>query len=298
MRSCIYCGRDLEAGEACNCPQSVAARAAKEKQAAPGDHTQGYQSGTAASGGAQAGNPYGNTYQTGYTKKQSKAKRGWNRMKAKMSARKKAGPRDTKGFFSRLWQTIKQFVADPAYIVSNPPGTMRAGSVICFVALLGIVLSLAGYFLVTGLSRSIFAVSSSMLGFHGMAGYQRTLTMVLSALGGIVWIAALFFLLVGIFYLIDRLFLRQRKNFWEFSSRFALATLPVTVIGAIGIVLSFFSMYTLVMMLAAAAVISLVMVYEGLRTEWSMMSPGKVMYSMALGFFIFFVVCFNLMRIV
>lgn len=299
MRSCIYCGRDLAAGEACNCPQSVAVRAAKEKQAAPegAGPTQKQKDDTAAAQGQ--GNPSGGAYhyQTGYTKKQSKARRGWNRMKAKMSARRHAGPRDAKGFFSRLWQTIKQFIADPAYIVSNPPGTMKAGSVICFVALLGIVLSLAGYFLVTGLNRSLFAISSSMLGFHGMVGYQRTAAMLLSALGGIVWIAALFFLLVGIFYLLDRLFLRQKKNFWEFSARFALATLPISVIGVIGIVLSFFSMYTLVMMLAAAGIISLVMVYEGLRTEWSVMSPSKVMYSMALGFFVFFVVCFNLMRI-
>ena len=31
MRSCIYCGRELEKGEVCDCPQSVAHRAGKQQ---------------------------------------------------------------------------------------------------------------------------------------------------------------------------------------------------------------------------------------------------------------------------
>ena len=31
MRSCIYCGRELEKGEVCDCPQSVAHRVGKQQ---------------------------------------------------------------------------------------------------------------------------------------------------------------------------------------------------------------------------------------------------------------------------
>ena len=34
MRSCIYCGRELEKGEVCDCPQSVAHRAGKQQSSA------------------------------------------------------------------------------------------------------------------------------------------------------------------------------------------------------------------------------------------------------------------------
>ena len=34
MRSCIYCGRELEKGEVCDCPQSVAHRVGKQQSSA------------------------------------------------------------------------------------------------------------------------------------------------------------------------------------------------------------------------------------------------------------------------
>ena len=39
MRSCIYCGRELEKGEVCDCPQSVAHRAGKRAMILPKEKT-------------------------------------------------------------------------------------------------------------------------------------------------------------------------------------------------------------------------------------------------------------------
>ena len=65
MRSCIYCGRDLEKDEKCGCPGAVNARRAKENAENSAGNGENWQANT--NSGWQD-----NTYRTGYTTKKKK----------------------------------------------------------------------------------------------------------------------------------------------------------------------------------------------------------------------------------
>ena len=70
------------------------------------------------------------------------------------------------------------------------------------------------------------------------------------------------------------------------------AWIPFTVICVIGTLLSFLAPITLAILLLCGAATVAVLTYEALRTEWISRSPGKVMYAMMLGYFVFFsIVC-------
>ena len=298
MRSCIYCGRELEKGEVCSCPQSVQRRNAKNAEnKTETQHTDNNQSENA---GASSGtyNPNYNSsstsYQTGYTKKESKVKKAWERYKMKHFVHHASA--DAKGFFGNLFSLVKNFIKSPVETVINPQNIGKA-TMLFIAALQGAAVWLCLYFIMNNVKRGPFALLASLLAFNGARGYAVIFQMLMTILSGTVSGIILFFLYSGIFYAINKLIFKIDTRYWDFSQRLVLTGIPTTVIAVLGAVCSIFSSTTLMIFLLCGAVSWVVLTYEALRTEWVSKTPGKTMYAMMLGFFVFFSIICYLIRI-
>ena len=280
MRSCIYCGRELEKGEVCSCPQSVARRHAKSNASSAENSRE--------KSGNNSYNPnYNqNTYTTGYTKKESKIKRAWERHKMKRSIK-----RSEEAVSKNLLVILKQFFKSPVETVINPP-YMSKLLIIVLAALQGALVWLSMYFILTNVRRGPFAMLAAFLSFNGH-GYQNILEMLFTVLSGAISGVMLYFIYSGVFYGINRLVFRFDTRFWDFSQRFALTGIPLAVVGVAGALFSTFSSTTLMILMLCGAASWVVLTYEGLKTEWITKTSGKTAYAMMLGFFIIFsVICY------
>ncbi|MBQ7976316.1 MAG: hypothetical protein IJ300_11580 [Clostridia bacterium] len=258
MRSCIYCGRDLEKGEKCTCPGSVNARRAKENaQAEPNTDK--------AAGGWQE-----STYRTGYTKK-----------KRKFSFKK---PNFRKPEFTKNAKEVtgftKQFIHDPVNCVSNP-GFLKPVQIILIIIATALFVSLCGFFIGARFIPGIYNIGNLL---------QYTLSGVLT-----VTVLELMFILV--LYLINRFMLRRNVRLMTFATRPAAALIPLMLFALLGAVLNFFSVYTSIMLLLTGFVINIILTYEAMRSEWSFMPASRTMYLLGAAYFIFFVVVFNFIRL-
>lgn len=276
MRSCIYCGKNLEKGEKCNCAQSVKMRDAKRAQEAQATSENTYNTTTE------------NSYTTGYTTKERKKRFKWKKPKMP-NFRQKVDARGLKGFVAR-------FVHDPINTVVNP-GYLNSWQIILLTVLQGLVLS-ACYFFIAGRFLNMFKMSvADLLGFGGVQGLYNIQNLLLTMLSGTLCITAVMFLIFGVFWCINKFVLKQNVGFWDFSTRLAVAVLPTTLLGLVGIVIGFFSIYALVMLVMVGFVISLILTYEALKSEMHFISSSKALYTMALGVFIILVIIFNILRI-
>lgn len=290
MRSCIYCGRELKDGEQCSCPGAVARRRAKE----------------ASSGGSQKQEPNNNTqytrptdqdssssYRTGYTHRDNVFKNAWEKTRAKARARKnarRAAADSTKanaaGFWRGLWRLIVRLIVSPIDTVSSP-GYISKGTALMIAAISGGIINLCFYFLKTGAVRSPFGLALSLLTLNPLNTYSNLLYIVLHILSGAISGILIFFIYSGIFYLINRFIFRLRTSFWDFSARLSLTPIPLVLASVIGIILGTLSSTTLVILIICGVIGMVVLTYEALRTEWIAHSPGRVMYAMLLGCFVF-----------
>lgn len=280
MRSCIYCGRELEKGEVCSCPTSVARRnardnAVKAEKADKKSEKNSY-------------NPNYNrdTYTTGYTKKESKLKHAWERHKFKRSASKKE-----KNTSENIFALLKQFFASPVETVINPPYISKS-IIIILTAIQGALIWLSMFFILTNVKRGPFALLANVLSLNGQ-GYKNILEMLLTAISGAISGIVIYFIYSGIFYGINRLIFKFNTRFWDFSQRFALTGIPLALVGVAGALFSAFSSTTLMILMLCGAVSWAVLTYEGLKTEWITKSSGKTVYAMLLGvFLIFSIICY------
>lgn len=292
MRSCIYCGRDLEPGEQCNCPGAVARRRAKE--AASGTSQQ-QSTNTNTNNNSYTGSN-SNTYQTGYTHRDNVFKNAWEKSRAKAHARKnerraaaaraKSSGNDMSGFWKNLWRIITRLVISPVDTVSNP-GYLSKGTALMLAAISGGIINLCFYFLKTGAVRSPFGLALSLLTLNPLNTYSNLLYIALNILSGAVSGILIFFIYSGIFYLINRFIFRLRTPFWSFAPRLALTPIPLVLASVIGILLGTLSSTTLAILIICGIIGMVVLTYEALRTEWIAHSPGRVMYAMLLGCFVF-----------
>lgn len=277
MRSCIYCGRDLNQGEVCNCPQAVARRNAKQ------DSDTNSQS-TAYNQNNQ------NTYHTGYTAQQSRAKHSWEKHKAKSQARKKAYKAKKtampKGFWSNLWRFIVRFVVSPVETIANP-GYISRGAAMVVSGISGALISLCLYLMFIGVARTPYNLAASVMSFGPIRMYQRMMYTGFSIISGFVGGMLVFLIFAGIFCLINRFIFRRRTAFWDFAPRFSLTMIPIALMSIVGILFGMFSSTTLAILVICGIIGSVVLTYESLKTEWISYPPGKVMYSMMLGYFAF-----------
>ena len=290
MRSCIYCGRDLEKDEVCNCPQSVARRAAKNNESsknAAEDKKQNTQQ-------QNYQNPYKTetSYKTGYAGKESKYERARTKFHTKRAARKSNAKQvNPKGFFKGLWRYVVDFIKSTVDSITNP-GHLGKGAILTIAAVMGAVLWLCMFFIMRGGAVGPIKLLASAMSCNGSAGYKLIGMILMAAVSGAISGIVMFFLYSGIFYLINRFIMRLQTDYWEFCVRLVSAWIPFTVICVIGTLLSFLAPITLAILLLCGAATVAVLTYEALRTEWISRSPGKVMYAMMLGYFVFFsIVC-------
>ncbi len=290
MRSCIYCGRELEKGEVCTCPQSVARRNAKSSSE-PQDKQKAKQN--------NYNDPFRTetSYKTGYTGKESRFERAKAKREARKAARKTSAKNiNPKGFFTGLWRYVIDFAKSPVEKVSNP-GYLGKGAILTIAAIQGALLWLCMFFVMRGGAVGPFKFLASVMSFNGSAGYNLIASMFMSLVSGAISGVVLFFLYSGIFYLINRFILRLKTAYWDFCVRLVGAWIPFTIICAIGAVLSILSPLTLVLLLLCGVVTVMVLTYEALKTEWIMYPPTKVMYAMILGYFVFFSILIHLILI-
>lgn len=296
MRSCIYCGRELEKGEVCGCPQSAAARAKREaaNQASAGKTDSG--TNNAGNGQANTGsNSYysqsnDSSYRTGYTKKENRVKQAWQKAKMKYTGREKSrtvNEMREKGFWRNLFAIIIKFFKSPVDAVTNP-GNITKATAAALAMINGVVCGLCLYFVKSGARRGIFSLSAAILGFKGMAGYGTIMNILLSMVSGLIGGVLLFMLYAGIFLFICRFVFRKKTVLYrDIFERLSVTLIPMTVICAFGILISMVSPYTLAMLLCTGVIIMSVLTYEAMRTELIEYSASKVLYSVALGIFIF-----------
>lgn len=288
MRSCIYCGRELADGEQCNCAKAAARRAAKNggndnvRQSAAQDSQSGSQN------SQQSG-----VYRTGYTEHENPFKHAWSRHKTKRQARK---ARPSNGEMRGIFSYIYRFIKSPATEISNPRA-FSMPQMLLIAAAQGAIIGLCVYFISTGAPRGWFRAIANIIGFGGVNGYRAIVRAIESIFSGAVGGILFFIVHAGIFWLINRFIFRLRTSFTSFSQRLILTSIPFTLFAAVGVVFSFISTTTLMILLMCGALSSFILTYTALNDEWSSYSESRVFYAMLLGYFILFTFIFSLMRV-
>lgn len=274
MRSCIYCGRDLKDGEACECPTAQAKRNAKKASA---DNTDDKRK--------TSDKQYNTSYQTGYVRKDGPFKKLKDKIHARANASKRCGtPRGH--FWGDLWRFVKRFIFAPIETIQNP-GHISLGMSVVIAMLSGAIINLCLYFIRTGAVRSPFGIVLSLITINPINSYSNLLYICLSLISGAVSGILIFYIYAGIFMLINRCIFRQLTPFRSFAPRFSLTAIPIALASIIGILFGTLSSTTLAILIICGLIGAIVLTYEALRTEWISYSSGRVMYSMMLGMFVF-----------
>lgn len=267
MRECIYCGRALEKGEVCTCAMSVAKRMEKE----------------------------GNTQQREETKKKKPPKEKKQKVKRQKMKREKVNA-DAKNAFARAWQLFVSFIKSPSDTVMNP-GEMSWATIIILAIFQGIIAGLCVFSVVTGAVRGPISFLGNAMGFKGMAGYEIIKGWVLAAASGALGGILVFYVYSGIFFIVNKWILRQFSPYREFVKRFAFVALPLSLLGAVSVILGLFSQTTFILLVICGLVGSVIITYEILRSMWYTKTPGRIMYLMMLCIFVFLLVLINFIKI-
>ena len=278
----MYCGKDLAPGEVCDCAASAAARAKKTGQTEKSENKQSGYTGWQES-----------TYRTGYTKKTRKKFRDFFKKAPKFSGE---GFKDAAGEVSGF---TKRFMRDPVNTVTNP-GVLSIWQIIIITVLTSLVLSLCTYFsYVRIFSSMLHQALGAVSGFAEIAAPSYRITALLEyTLVGTISYTVLIFLYFAVLFIVNRFIMRQQTSFKTFCVRPAAALIPLMVLSLVGVAVNFFSVYATVMLFLTGIVMWIILTYEGLRAEWSFAPAVRVMYMTALSFFIFFVIVFNILRII
>ena len=268
MRECIYCGRTLEKDEKCSCAMSVSKRMEKERE----------------------------SEEKKETKKEKRPKQKKERKKREYNFKARNNRSfNSSGVMRELWSHFVSFIKSPIETVMNP-GSMSKTVILLFAAFEGIIGGLCVYSVLSGASRGAFRFLAYLMGLGGMKGFATLKGFLLSAFAGSVSGIVIFFIYSGIFYIVNRWLFKQFTPYWEFVKRFAFAALPVSIIGAAGVILGIFSQITFASLLLCGMVGSLIITYEILRSVWYSKSPTKIMYTMMASIFVFLSVLMSFIR--
>ena len=300
MRSCIYCGKELAKGEKCTCRQSSAHRqtsdntsdSSAEKAEKHSTHSsdtasQSNQKSNQSTGYSAYNDPDRTQYRTGYTHKDSRFKRAREKARAKRSAKQnstnhRAWKSNSRGFFSDILSSLRS----PVSAVQNPK-PLSLIQMLLLWAIQGALIWLCMFFILTQTARGPFALLGNLLAFNGLNGYKIILYMLMSVVSGAVGGIIGFFLYSGVFYAINRFIFRDRMtSYTSFCQRLALTALPFSLIALLGTLMSIISVTTLIVLLVCGAAVFVILTYEALKTQWSSLSPDKVIYGVMLGFFV------------
>ncbi len=281
MRSCAFCGRDLGPGEKCNCQGAQRARMSKDTDNTENKTYSGWQE---------------NTYKTGYTKEKNK------RFKFKKPHFKKPNFRkpDFKGSAKGVSGFTKRFLHDPVNAVINP-GILSSLQIVFIFIGAALAVALCGFFLYSRLISPIMkgiASASAPLGTQVMFPGYNIGNLLRFVFSGVVIFTLMEFVFTGVLYVVNRFILKRSTGFFVFAARPASAMVPVMIFGFLGAILSFFSIFACIMLLMTGVVLNVALMYEALRSEWSNMPASRVLYLMGISYFLFFVVIFNILRII
>lgn len=260
MRECIYCGRTLEKGEQCTCAVSVAKRMQKEAQ----------------NNGDAPKNE----------KKKHKEKVKKERIKREKRRTFTASEFDVGNSFKRAWRLFLSFLKAPVDTVMNP-GEMSWPVILILVVIQGMIMGLCVFSVITGAVRGPIGFLGNAMGFRGAAGYETVKNWILAAISGALCSVAVFYVMSGIFFAVNKWIIRQFSPYREFVKRFAFVSMPVAVLGVLSVVFGLFSQTTFVLLLLCGLIGSVVIIYEILRSSWYMKSPGRIMYMMMACMFVF-----------
>lgn len=275
MRSCIYCGRDLEKDEKCQCSGAQAARKAKESATNTAENSD-------SSGWQQT------TYTTGYTKKKKKFQ--FKKPHFKKPDFKGKGFKDAANAVSGF---TRRFIKDPVNTIANP-GHLNGVQMALIILLTGLAISVCGYFVYARILSPFLAASPYMAVYKSGYGIGELLRF---SLQGMLSISVMEIIFIGVLFLINKFILRQNTSFLSFAVRPVAAFIPLMVFAILGAVISIFSVYATVMLVAAGNIMTIILVYEALGSEWSFVPSSRVLYLTAVSYFVFFVVIFNFIRI-
>lgn len=293
MRECIYCGRKLEKDEKCQCAMAVAKRREREAQNSAGQKTDAQQNVNDKERKKQE------KQQAKEKARAEKAREKENKKQQHAYARQNmygaAKSNVNKGMFRNVWQLIKNFFRSPLETVMNP-GLITKTEIFTILIIEGIIAGLCVFSIITGASRGSLRLLTSLMGFSGVAGYRLVMGWIAAAVSGAVTGCVVFMIYTGIFYFINKWIFKQFTPFWEFGKRLVFVGMPFTVIGAIGVLLGFFSQTTFAILLVTGLVSLVILTYEVLRSMWISYSTSKVMYSMMLGYMVFLTILMYLIR--
>ena len=281
MRSCAFCGRELGPEEKCNCQGAQRARMSKDTNTTENKTYTGWQE---------------NTYTTGYTKEKKK------RFKFKKPHFKKPNFKkpDFRGSAQGVSGFAKRFLHDPVNAVINP-GFMSPLQIVLIFAGAALAVSLCGFFLYTRLispvMRGVASENAPLSAMVMFPGYNigNLLKFIFS---GVITFTLMEFVFTGVLFVVNRFILKRSTGFMVFAARPAACMMPVMILGFLGAIISFFSIFACIMLLMTGVVMSVALMYEALRSEWSSMPASRTLYFMGLCYFLFFVVIFNILRII
>lgn len=280
MRECIYCGRQLEAGENCSCAMSEARRRAKNAEQ-PQESTK-----------EQKREEMKRKKQAD---KQEKKEHKARMRQARRTQRSFGKNADIGGAFHDFKRLLIAFIKSPVDTVMNP-GEMSKMVVLLFVIIEGLFGGMCVYAITTGAARGPVGTLGAMMGLGGMDGYTLIKGWVLSAISGAICGIIVFFIYSGVFYIVNKFIFKQFTPYWEFVKRFAFVALPVTIIGTLGVILGFFSYRTFVILLICGLIGAILTTYEILRSVWYEKSATKIIYTMMICIFVIVTILINLIR--
>ncbi len=275
MRECIYCGRQLNAGEKCSCAMSEARRRQKSEEPRVEE------------------NPKEKKRAEKEARKQEAKERRRRDREARRNAWKPNG--GIKDAFIELKRLTVAFIKSPVDTVMNP-GEMSKAVIFLFIILEGIIGGMCVFAITTGAVRGPIGTLGAMMGFGGMDGFNLVRGWVMSAISGAISGAVIFFVYSGVFYLVNRFIFKQFTPYWEFVKRFVFAPIPLTVIGTVGVLLGLFSYSTFLILLISGLTGVILITYEILKSVWYSKSPTKTIYTMMLCIFVIITVLVSLLR--
>ncbi len=284
MRECIYCGRQLEKGEQCTCAHAEAHRRAKGTQAPPSQKEKKAQE-------------KANRKSEKERVKQARRDEAKRRKENAKYTRKRSRTSDSfAGAFYDLKRFFVSFIKSPVETVMNP-GEMSKAVIFLFVIIEGIIGGMCVYAITTGAGRGPIRLLGSMMGFAGEAGYNHIRGFLFSALSGAISGILIFFVYSGVFYLVNKFIFKLFTPYWEFVKRFAFVAIPMTLIGALGVILGFFSYITFITLLICGLVGVVLITYEILGSVWYQKSATKIIYTMMICIFLIITVLMALLEI-
>lgn len=282
-RSCMYCGRELEQGEKCNCAAAVRMRA--EKQSNQNSNTNTSQQSAYQS--ASSAQPKKTWQQRREEAKARREKRKKERPIKNRTYNKSGGARE-------LFEYIAACIQTPVFKASNP-GYIGMGKSMLLVGLQGFVVSAALFLSTSAMKKGLFGILSMALGFKGVAGWKNILQLLVSAISGTALGFMQYFLMCAIFFVIGKLAVRSTATYKDYVEKFVPCTVPLTLLGLLGVIFAVFSPSTLIIMLICGVVLEVILVYESLRAQWHT-KPDFTVYTIVGGLFIYAVLFYNLYK--